>query len=37
MARVLNVYKNPAYVAAILELKTEGTLPGRAVCANVAT
>jgi IS6 family transposase len=31
MARVLNVDKNPAYVAAIWELKTEGTLPHR-VC-----
>jgi transposase-like protein len=29
MARVLNVDKNPAYPAAIRELKTEGTLPRR--------
>jgi IS6 family transposase len=31
MARVLNVDKNPAYAAAIRELKTEGALPHR-VC-----
>ena len=29
MARVLNVDKNPAYAAAVRELKTDGTLPGR--------
>ena len=29
MARVLNVDKNPAYAAAVRELKTEGTLPRR--------
>jgi IS6 family transposase len=29
MARVLNVDKNPAYAAAIRELKTEGALPHR--------
>ena len=29
MARVVNVDKNPAYAAAVRELKTDGTLPGR--------
>ena len=29
MARVLNVDKNPAYAAAVRELKTDGTLPRR--------
>jgi transposase-like protein len=29
MARVLNVDKNPAYAAAVRELKTDGMLPGR--------
>jgi transposase, IS6 family len=29
MARVLNVDKNPAYPAAVRELKAEGTLPRR--------
>jgi len=29
MARVLNVDKNPAYAAAVRELKTDGALPRR--------
>ncbi len=29
MGRILNVDKNPAYPAAVRELKAEGTLPGR--------
>jgi len=31
MPRVMNVDKNPAYPAAIDELKAEGAIPGRVV------